>query len=195
MTNNLRSPEMGTLQKSLLLIVGLTLAVLIFFLRGGMSARSPLDQLARQSIDPVAAISNGRPTVFEFYADWCEVCRKMAPAMITLDNKYADQVDIVMLNIDNAIWNDLINKYNVQGIPKLIFFDSNGDKKGSSLGFRDKYQIEQIFDSLLKGKSFPEYTSMIKVSNLEDIEPGQNKLSDSIENIPISPRDHGRVIE
>ena len=81
-----------------------------------------LDQLARQSLNPEIALSNGRPTILEFYADWCEACREMAPAMLNIENEVKQDMNIVLLNVENNLWQDLIDKYEVNGIPKLIFF-------------------------------------------------------------------------
>ena len=70
-----------------------------------------LDQLAKNSLSPENALSNGRPTIFEFYADWCEVCREMSPAMLNMERKYLGQINIVLLNVDNSRWLDLIEAY------------------------------------------------------------------------------------
>jgi hypothetical protein len=46
--------------------VAALLAVLLFWLRGGLHPAAPLEQLARQSLDLPVALGDGRPTLVEF---------------------------------------------------------------------------------------------------------------------------------
>ena len=98
MIDNTKQTSLGNGQKFLLLFISLLLAGLLFFWREGVSSKDPLDSMARNSLAPEIALNNGRPTVFEFYADWCEVCREMAPSMLALERSKKNLIDIVLLN-------------------------------------------------------------------------------------------------
>lgn len=80
------------------------------------------------------ALSNDRPTLIEFYADWCKVCQGMAKDTMSLQQKYSDRLNFVMLNVDNTKWLPELTKYRVDGIPRFIFLDPNNQVIGDAVG-------------------------------------------------------------
>ena len=181
--------DLSLFQKSFLVFLSLLLVILLFFLRNGFKANIILDQLAKNSLLPEQALSNGRPTVFEFYADWCEACKEMAPDMIEVKKQNSNKVDVVLLNVDNSRWSDLIDKYNVNGIPQLNFFDEKGEFKGYSLGVRKNNELNEIFIALINNLELPYLT---KLSNSSDLNSENFSNKRYVDNIlrSESPRDH-----
>ena len=47
-----------------------------------------LKKFGESSVDPEIAFKNNKPTFLEFYAEWCEVCKEMAPKVSNLKNEY-----------------------------------------------------------------------------------------------------------
>ena len=158
--------DLSFTQRYFLVFLSILLVISLFFLRNGFKANAMLDQLAKKSLLPEQALSNGRPTVLEFYADWCEACKEMAPDMIDAKQKYSNKVDIVLLNVDNSRWSDLIEKYNVNGIPQLSFFDEKGEFKGFSLGVRKNSELNEIFLALINNSELPTFTTLSNSSDL-----------------------------
>ncbi|WP_269624209.1 thioredoxin domain-containing protein [Prochlorococcus marinus] len=173
--------EIGSIQKIFLVFLSLLLVVSLFLFRDGFKANVMLDQLAKNSLEPDIALSNGKPTVFEFYADWCEACKEMAPDMVNAEKLNSDMIDIVLLNVDNSRWFDLIDKYDVNGIPKLIFFDDKGEFKGFSLGVRKYNELNEIFLALINKSELPSFTNLSNSTQL--ISKNNIRLKE--------PRDHG----
>ena len=60
----------------------------------------------------------------------------------------------------------MIEKYDVNGIPKLIFFDDKGVMKGFSLGVRKYNELNEIFLSLINNSKLPSFTKESNSSNL-----------------------------
>ena len=158
--------ELSFFQKYFLVFLSILLVISLFFLRNGFKANAMLDQLAKNSLLPEKALSNGRPTVFEFYADWCEACKQMAPDMIAVKKQNGNKVDVVLLNVDNSRWLNLIDKYNVNGIPQLTYFDDKGEFKGFSLGVKKYSELNEIFLALIENSELP---SFINISNSSDL--------------------------
>ena len=144
-------------QKIFLVLAGVLLAAILFFVRGAITSNSPLSQLAGRSIDPEIALANGKPTLIEFYADWCEACKEMAPTVLEMEKRFSDNVDFVLLNVDNPRWEYLIDKYDVKGIPQIQFFDNLGSSKGSAIGLRSTNELNDSIELLIKQENLPQF--------------------------------------
>jgi thiol-disulfide isomerase/thioredoxin len=173
----------GRLERILLALVAALLALLLVGLRGGLHPAAPLERLARQSPELGTALSDGRPTLVEFYADWCEACRAMAPAMESLERQHHGTLDVVLLNVDNPRWQPQLERYAVNGIPQLEFFNANGEAVGRAIGARRPEELQSLTSALLADQPLPVLAGVGASSDLTTAAvPAEG---------PISPRSHG----
>ena len=182
---------MGTAQRWLLVLIAVALAFGLVILRGGIQSESPMEQLAKRSLDPQTALTNGRPTLIEFYADWCQVCREMAPSMLELEKKSRDRLDVVLVNVDNPRWQDLVDRYKVNGIPQLNLFNRAGEPKGRSLGLRRPEELQLITTALLEDQPLPALPGVGSVSQLPTSTSADNTLAGASSKSTAGPRSHG----
>ena len=187
MSDSTKSIELSNLQRIFLVILSLILALLFFAFKISFAGSHSLDKLARKSIDPEIALSNGRPTIFEFYADWCEVCQEMTPAMIKAEQDNPNKLDIVLLNVDNERWLDLIDKYEVNGIPQLSLFDKDGQNIGKSIGLRSPEEIEIITESLAANKEINDMSGFTPQGSINMINYESNINNFNL----VKPMSHG----
>ena len=139
-----------------------------------------LKKFGELSIDPEIAFTNNKPTFLEFYAEWCEVCKEMAPKVADIKEKYEKDINFVFLNVDNPKWEKYIRNLNVNGIPQVNLFDKNANLEVTFIG---KQQEKTINDSLEKlNHNFQGKTQIIN-SEFSIIKKNNNFQS--------SPRSHG----
>ena len=188
--NSSSDKDLSIFQKYSLVFISIFLVILLLFLRNGFKPNAMLDQLAKNSLLPEQALSNGKPTVFEFYADWCEACKEMAPDMIEAKKQNSNKVDVVLLNVENSRWIDLIDEYNVKGIPQLTFFDDKGAFQGFSLGVRKYSELNDVFLALINNEELPSFTQLSNLSNLP-LKTYSNQGNFNIIRESEGPRDHG----
>lgn len=174
----------GRRERLVLLVVGGLLALLVVGLRGGLASQAPLEAMARRSPDLGTALANGTPTLVEFYADWCESCRAMAPAMETIERERRGRLDVVLLNVDNPRWQPELERYGVNGIPHLELFDGGGSNRGHAIGARSVPELEALTAALLADEPLPELAGVGAVSSLESALNPATPAS-------IAPRSHG----
>ena len=188
MTSSSPNPGLGPSERLLLLLLAVLLAAGLVWFRGGLHPEAPLERLARQSLDLPVALRNGKPTVVEFYADWCEACRSMAPAMETIEAQHRGELDVVLLNVDNPRWQLELERFDVNGIPQLDLFDAAGAPVGRSIGARSTAELQALSGALIAGEPLPALAGMGAVSSL-DASP--DATVDTKAATMAGPRSHG----
>ncbi len=177
---------LGRRERMLLAAVAAILALLLLWMRGGLNPAGQLEQLARQSPPLPVALADGHPTLVEFYADWCEACRSMAPAMEKLEQRHRGSLDVVMLNVDNPRWQPEVERYEVNGIPQLELFDAAGQPVGRSLGARSAGELESLVGALLSDAPLPALAGVGATSRL-----GSEAQGGAPAPAMANPRSHG----
>jgi thiol-disulfide isomerase/thioredoxin len=73
---------------------------LLFFFQHSQPVNSValLKAMERDSMDFSVALCNGKPTLVEFYADWCESCKAMAPTMRSIETQYKDRINFITID-------------------------------------------------------------------------------------------------
>jgi thioredoxin len=64
------------------------------------------------------------PAVIDFYADWCGPCRRVAPIMEILAEKYDGKLLIYKVNVDQE--KGLSSTFQVKSIPTVLFIPMEG---------------------------------------------------------------------
>ena len=114
--------------------VAIVLSTALFFGLQTDSDSGTLAAMAAVSMPLETALTNGKPSLMEFYADWCTSCQAMAKDMGELEHQYGDRVNFVMLNVDNSKWLPEMLHYRVDGIPHFVFLNAQGEAIASTIG-------------------------------------------------------------
>ncbi len=139
-----------------------------------------LKSFGELSADPEIAFINNKPTFLEFYAEWCEVCKAMAPQVSALKDEYENDINFVFLNVDNQKWVKYIEKFSVNGIPQVNLFDKNGNLVSTFIGKQDEIKIRESINNLEKEENPYEEIINAELSIIQ--ENKKNK---------VNPRSHG----
>ena len=164
----------------LVLIISIVMISLLLFRNFFFKSTYLLKSFGELSVDPEIAFTNNKPTFLEFYAEWCEVCKEMAPQVSAFKNEYEKDINFVFLNVDNQKWGNYIQKFAVNGIPQVNLFDEKGNLISTFIGKQDEIKIRKSINNLQKEEKFYE-----EIINAEFSTVHENK------NNVVNPRSHG----
>ena len=88
------------------------------------------------------------PAIIDFYADWCQPCKMVAPVLEELAREYAGQIMVYKVNTEEE--QELASVFGIQSIPTLLFIPREGQPQ-AAMGALPKQTFEKaIKDILLK---------------------------------------------
>ena len=138
-------------KKIILILLSLSLITFILIFKNNIfESTLQLKKLGNSSMDPEIAFTNGKPTYLEFYAEWCEICKEMAPEVAELKKDFDDKINFVFLNVDNPKWYKFIKEFKVNGIPQINIIDANANLLATLTGFQEENTIEQSLKYLIE---------------------------------------------
>ena len=180
MQSETREPLLNTNLKAVLVVlITVVFITLVLFRNLFFQSTYLLKSFGELSVDPEIAFKNNKPTFLEFYAEWCEVCKEMAPKVSTLKKEFENDINFVFLNVDNQKWDNYINKFEVNGIPQVNLFDGKGNLISTFIGKQDEIKIRESL-AYLQGDPI----SNEEIINNEFSAIKQNK------NNEVNPRSH-----
>lgn len=86
-----------------------------------------------------------KPAIIDFYADWCRPCRQLAPKLQEVADRYADQLVVYKVNVDENP--QLASLFGVQSIPMVLFVPLD-DLPYKSLGDLPMEHIEGFLSKI-----------------------------------------------
>lgn len=87
-----------------------------------------------------------KPCVIDFYTTWCGPCKRLAPIMEELSQKYCDQV--VFYKADTERERELARVFGISSIPQVLYIPVEG-KPMLLKGLYPKEDIIKIIDEFL----------------------------------------------
>lgn len=148
----------------LIVVVAVGLSLLLGLGLQQQSARPSLTALAEAAVPYEAALTNGKPSLVEFYANWCTSCQAMVGDMAALKGEYGDRVNFVMLNVDNSKWLPEVMRYQVDGIPHFVFLDRKGEAIAGAIGEQPRTILGNNLDALVNEQPLPMQTGIGQTS-------------------------------
>ena len=88
-----------------------------------------------------------KPCMIDFYADWCQPCKMVAPILEELSDEYEGKVDIY--KIDTEVERNLAGMFGIQSIPSLLFVPQDGQPQ-MAVGALPKETFKKAIADVLK---------------------------------------------
>lgn len=109
-----------------------------------------LTEMQRNSQELNVIGNNGKPTVVDFWAPWCENCKASAPTLASIEQEYKDKVNFVMVDGDKGENWPIIERFGVDAIPHLAMVGSDGVVETALIGPIPRRVLREDLDVMLE---------------------------------------------
>lgn len=113
---------------------GVIMIGISIFLAGSVLVRGPGVSWQAYSHDTYTrALAAQKPVIIDFYADWCTPCRELERKTFHDQDVVKESAKFIMIKVDltkeaNPDVLKLLEKYDVKGVPTVIFLDADGNE-------------------------------------------------------------------
>ena len=87
------------------------------------------------------------PCIIDFYADWCQPCKMVAPILEELSEEYGEKINIY--KVDTEAERELSAAFGIRSIPSMLFCPAEGEPQMAS-GALPKQSLEEVIKDVLK---------------------------------------------
>jgi thiol-disulfide isomerase/thioredoxin len=113
-----------------------------------------LADMEKRSADISVVGRNGKPTVVDFWAPWCENCKLSAATMHALETEYADRINFIVVNGDDMVRNgQLVEAFRVDAIPHVALVEADGTVDTALIGPIPKRILRANLDVLIENSN------------------------------------------
>jgi thioredoxin 1 len=89
------------------------------------------------------------PCMIDFYADWCQPCKMVAPILEELAVEYKGKINIYKINTEQE--QELAAAFGIRSIPSILFCPQEGQPQ-MAMGALPKNSFKEAIESVLLGQ-------------------------------------------
>lgn len=92
-----------------------------------------------------------KPTIIDFYADWCGPCQMLAPIYDELSKEYDGAINFY--KIDTEQEQEIAAMFNVRSIPTIVFINNDGNEPQILNGALPKQEFKKVIEQVFEIKA------------------------------------------